>query len=198
MNRTTKGGFKLAGPWHSRGYLPHFDGETTTQFVTYRLADTLPKTVLDTYKRRLERGSISEVQYHDLIDDYLDRSGGEAFLRLAEIAKMIEENLLRFDGVKYKLHAWVIMPNHVHILFTPVNGYKLSLIMHSIKSYTANPANGLLGRSGDFWAREYFNRYIRDGGHFSNTVAYIHDNPVKAGLCAAAGDWAFSSARFVK
>jgi REP element-mobilizing transposase RayT len=197
MNRTTNGGFKLDGPWQSRGYLPHFDGQTTTQFVTYRLADTLPKNLLDSYKRQLDRGSISESEYHDLIDAYLDGSSGEAFLRLAEIADMIEENLLRFDDAKYKLHAWVIMPNHIHILFTPVNGYKLSLIMHSIKSYTANRANELLGRSGNFWAREYFDRYIRDGRHYSNTVAYIHNNPVVAGLCSAAGDWAFSSARFM-
>jgi REP element-mobilizing transposase RayT len=79
-----------------------------------------------------------------------------------------------------------------------VNGHKLSSIMHSIKSYTANQANRILDRSGDFWATEYFDRYIRDGKHFSSTVAYIHNNPVKAGLCALAADWPFSSARFMK
>jgi putative DNA methylase len=198
MNRTTTGGFKLAEQWHSRGYLPHFDGELIPQFVTYRLADTLPKKVLDSYKKQLDQGSITEIEYHDLVDEYLDRGVGETFLRLAEIAEMIEKNLLRFDEVKYRLHAWVVMSNHVHVLFTPINGYKLASIMHSIKSYTANRANELLGRAGDFWAREYFDRYIRNGRHFSNTVAYIHNNPVKAGLCAEATEWAFSSARFMR
>jgi REP element-mobilizing transposase RayT len=196
MNRTTTGGFKLAEQWHSRGYLPHFDGELSPQFVTYRLAGTLPTKVLDSYKRKLDQGAISEIEYHDLIDAYLDDGTHETFLRLAEIAGLIEENLLRFDDMKYKLHAWVVMPNHVHVLFTPINGHKLSSIMHSIKSYTANRANQLLQRSDVFWATEYFDRYIRDGKHFSNTVAYIHNNPVKARLCRTAADWPFSSARF--
>jgi len=197
MSRTTIGGFKLAEQWHSRGYLPHFDGELIPQFVTYRLAGTLPKKVLDSYKQKLDQGTISEIEYHDLIDAYLDDGMDETFLRLAEIASLIEENLLRFDDVKYKLHAWVVMPNHVHVLFTPINGHKLSSIMHSLKSYTANCANRSLQRSGDFWATEYFDRYIRDGKHFSNTVAYIHNNPVKARLCRTAADWPFSSARFL-
>src|SRR4029079_8398239 len=97
MNRTTAGGFKLAEQWHSRGYLPHFDGELIPQFVTYRLANTLPKEVLDGYKQRLDQGSISEIEYHALVDVYLDRGLGETFLRLADVAEMVEENLLRFD-----------------------------------------------------------------------------------------------------
>jgi putative DNA methylase len=198
MNRTTSGGFKLSEQWHSRGYLPHFDDDHITQFVTYRLADTLPQTVLNGYKRQLGQGLITEIKFHEIIDVYLDQGRGDAFLGIAEVAQMIEENLLRFDEVKYKLHAWVVMSNHVHVLFTPVNGHKLSSIMHSIKSYTANQANRILDRSGDFWATEYFDRYIRDGKHFSSTVAYIHNNPVKAGLCALAADWPFSSARFMK
>jgi REP element-mobilizing transposase RayT len=162
------------------------------------LADTLPQTVLNSYKRQLDQGLITEIKFHEIIDVYLDQGRGDAFLGIAEVAQMIEENLLRFDEVKYKLHAWVVMSNHVHVLFTPVNGHKLSSIMHSIKSYTANQANRILDRSGDFWATEYFDRYIRDGKHFSSTVAYIHNNPVKAGLCALAADWPFSSARFMK
>ena len=196
MIRTTSGGFKLAEQWHSRGYLPHFDGEFMPQFVTYRLAGTLPKKVLNDYKQRLDQGSISDIEYHDLIDAYLDKGAGMTFLGLAEIAAIVEENLLRFDEVKYKLHAWVVMPNHVHVLFTPVNEFTLTSIMHSIKSYTANKANRLLERSGKFWAAEYFDRYIRDGKHFSNTLKYIDNNPVKAGLCSDPVDWPFSSARF--
>jgi REP element-mobilizing transposase RayT len=195
MAKTTSGGFKLSGPWRSRGYLPHFDGDQIPQFVTYRLAGTLPRKILVQYKQQLERGLINEIEYHELVDEYLDRNCGESFLRLSKIAEMIEENLLRFDEVKYKLHAWVVMPNHVHVLFTSINEYKLSSIIHSAKSYTATQANKLLERSGDFWAREYFDRYIRNADHFVNTVNYIHSNPVKAGLCSNAKDWPFSSAR---
>jgi putative DNA methylase len=198
MTHITTGGFKLLGPWRSRGYLPHFDGDQTPQFVTYRLAGTLPKKMLVLYREKLERGIINEIEYHELVDEYLDRNYGESFLRLSEIAALVEENLLRFDDVKYNLHAWVVMPNHVHVLFTPTHGYKLPSIMHSTKSYTATQANKLLRRSGDFWAREYFDRYIRNADHFVNTVNYIHSDPVKAGLCASAEDWTFSSARFLK
>ena len=197
MYKTTSGGFKLSGAWRSRGFMPHFDGDNVPQFVTYRLAGTLPKDVLEKFKRQFESGSITEIEYHELVDDYLDGNRGIAFLRIAKVATVIEENLLRFDKVKYKLHAWVIMPNHVHVLFTPIHGYKLGAIVHSMKSYSANRANSLLGRSGKFWAREYFDRYIRDGRHFSNCLRYIHNNPVKAGLCAEAADWAFSSARYL-
>lgn len=196
MTQTTKGGFKLTNPRRSRGYLPHFDGEQLPQFITFRLADTLPKNILDLYRQKLERRLISDIEYHDLIDSYLDRNHGRAYLRMTEVAIIIEENLLRFDGVKYTLHAWVIMPNHAHVLLTPASDTKLHSIMHSMKSYTANRANETLKRSGSFWAREYFDRYIRSGKHFANTVQYIHNNPIKAGLCATAHEWRFSSARF--
>lgn len=197
MTHITSGGFKLSAPWRSRGYLPHFDGDHVPQFVTYRLAGTLPKKILMQYKLQLERGIINEIEYHKLVDDYLDRNNGESFLRWSEIAALVEENLLHFDDLKYNLHAWVVMPNHVHVLFTPINGYKLASIMHSTKSYTATRANKLLGRTGDLSAREIFDRYIRNADHFVNTVNYIHSNPVKAGLCINARDWPNSSARFL-
>ena len=192
------GEFKLSGPWRSRGYLPHFDGEQIPQFVTWRLADTLPKKILDRYKQQLEAGRIDIIEYHELVEDHLDRCEGHSSLRLPEIAALVEENLIKFDGIKYRLHAWAIMPNHGHVLLTPELGVTLASIMHSAKSYTANRANRFLNRTGSFWAREYFDRYIRDGRHFSNTLRYIHQNPVKAGLCSYAEDWPFSSARFLK
>jgi REP element-mobilizing transposase RayT len=195
---TSKGSFKLSGPWYSRGYLPHFDGESIPQFVTWRLADTLPKRVLESYQAQLKQGSISDVEYYELVERYLDRSHGRSFLRIPAIGGMIQENLIKFDGVKYKLHAWVIMPNHGHVLLTPEVGVTLSSIMHSAKSYTANRANELLNRSGSFWAREYFDRHIRNSRHFTNTLKYIHDNPVKARLCSNVRDWPFSSARFLE
>ncbi len=86
------------------------------------------------------------------------------------------------------------MPNHVHILITPADGYSLAEIMHSIKSFTANFANKILGRQGRFWSSEYFDRFIRDCVHFAKVVKYIENNPVKAQLCKDSGDWHWSSA----
>jgi len=107
---------------------------------------------------------------------------------------MVQENLIHFDGIKYKLHAWVVMPNHVHYLATPGAGYSLSEIVHSCKSFTAHEANRILDRKGRFWFPEPFDRYIRNHDHFEKTIRYIESNPVKAGLCEKVSDWRFSSA----
>ena len=181
--------------WYSRGYLPHFDGGEVTQFITFRLADSLPVSVLNRYKVQLEQELITEIEFHKKIDRYLDNGGGAKYLQNASIAEIVEENLLRFDGERYKLFHWVIMANHIHILLSPNKGVSLESIMHSMKSFTANRANKMLGRSGKFWSPEYFDRYIRDSRHFENTVAYIHSNPVKAGLCSNSSDWRFGCAR---
>ena len=128
------------------------------------------------------------------VEKYLDQGIGNCYLRRTEIAEMMEENLLKFDGVKYKLHAWVIMPNHVHLLLTPKEGYSLSEIVHSCKSYTSNQANRILDITGRFWFPEPFDRFMRDYEHFEKTFNYIERNPVKAGLCENQSDWRFSSA----
>ena len=90
------------------------------------------------------------------------------------------------------------MPNHVHVLIEPK--VPVSKIVQSWKSYTGRWAIqhdaelGLGGPGKRFWMREYWDRYIRDENHFYSTIAYIHDNPVKAGLCACSHEWPWSSA----
>jgi REP element-mobilizing transposase RayT len=111
---------------------------------------------------------------------------------------MVQNALLFHDRTKYKLVAWVVMPNHAHMLCTPRLGHDLAGIMHSVKSFTSNEANKVLSRRGRFWQKEYFDRYIRNAKQFVNTVAYIENNPVKANLCDRPQDWPFSSARFRK
>ena len=179
---------------YDRGYLPHYDNEVVTQFVTFRLAGSLPTSVLESLRQNLECGRISEIDYHREIDRYLDMCEGVKLLGDGRIAASIEQTLLKFDGVKFDLHSWVIMPNHGHILLSPLPEYSLAAIMHSIKSFTANFANKTLGRKGRFWSPEYFDRFIRDRVHFANTVRYIENNPVKAGLCRSPADWRWSSA----
>ena len=109
---------------------------------------------------------------------------------------MVQNSMLKFEGLRYRLFAWVVMPNHVHSLMTRFEEYELKDLVHSLKSYTAHEANRILCREGKFWMDDYFDRYIRNEKHFYKTIEYIENNPVKAGLCAKPSDWRFSSARF--
>ena len=123
----------------------------------------------------------------------LDRGYGSLVLGNPEIAGLVEQALLYFDGTRYRLQAWVVMPNHVHVLITPLGEWTLSQITQVWKSYTARKANIALRSHGKFWAPEYFDRVIRDEVHYANVVAYIAANPVKAGLCKKPEDWRHSS-----
>ena len=182
------------GRLYKRGYLPHFDLAEITQHVTFRLADSLPRSVYRRLEVERQNGKLNEIEYYLAIDDYLDRNRGDAYLRHPQIADMICETIRKFDSVKYLLHAYVIMPNHGHILFTQKESYTLAEIMHSIKSFTANRANKILQRRGRFWSPEYFDRMIRDRVHFARVKEYIEMNPVKAGLCKEVAEWRWSSA----
>jgi putative DNA methylase len=190
-------GFRPTG-WHSRGYLPHFDGGEIPQTITFRLHDSLPQSVLDEWRSELSREArpAADMAMRRRIESYLDQGYGSSYLKEPRIASLVQDALLHFDGVRYRLSAWVIMPNHVHLLITPNQSYTLSSILHSIKSYTASEANRLLVRQGRFWMKEYFDRYIRDAKHFSSASAYIENNPVKARLCLKPEEWRYSSAWF--
>ena len=181
--------------WHSRGYLPHFDGGAIPQSITFRLADSVPEHVVEAWRQRLQYKpkEQSKRELGRLLNEYADEGHGVCHLRLPQIGRLVEDALLHFETAKYVLHAWVVMPNHVHVLITPNRGISISEIVHSWKSFTAKKANRLLGRTGSFWAKDYFDRFMRDNEHFARTIGYIEENPVKASLCAANEDWPFSS-----
>jgi len=183
--------------WHSRGYFPHFDGQGVTQHVSFHLFDSLPQSVLARWREelRIRPQKEAELDWRKRIQDFLDTGYGCCFLRDHRLAEVVEGALFHFDGQRYFLHAWCVMPNHVHTLFTPAAEFEMSQILHSWKSFAAHECNKLLQRSGRFWAREPFDRYIRNERHFRNALAYIEDNPVKAGLCEKPEDWRWSSAR---
>jgi REP element-mobilizing transposase RayT len=190
---------KEAG-WHGRGYLPHFDGAALPQFISYHLADSIPAKVIKRWKEELKHLEYEQerILLQRRIEKYLDQGYGESLLKDAQVAGMVQDSLLKFDGSRYRLFAWVVMPNHLHSLITRFENYELKDILHSIKSYTAHKANKLLNRDGQFWIEDYFDRYIRDEKHFQQTVDYIEMNPVKARLCEKPSDWPFSSAWFKK
>ena len=167
--------------WHSRGYLPHFDSPETVQFVTFRLADSLPIAVAEALGHR-------EGNVH-CIDRELDVGLGSCWLRRPEIASLVQDALLHFDGERYRLLAWCLMPNHVHVVIDIVDDQSLTNIVRSWKSFTARRANAQLGRTGLFWHADYFDRYMRHEEHLAQTVEYVEQNPVKAGFVKAAEDW---------
>jgi putative DNA methylase len=157
--------------------------------VTFRLADSLPKAMLERWNTELvhlEEQAI-EIERRRRIENYLDKSIGDAWLKNPEVAELVQNALFFFD---------VIMPNHVHALLVPLRDHSLSSILHSWKSFTSNRANKLLARRGEFWQEDYFDRYIRHAKHFGDAIHYIENNPVKARLCARKCDWRFSSASF--
>ena len=178
--------------WYSRGYLPHFDQPGLVQGITFRLGDSLPRYIAESLAR--EGTDIPDAVKRARIEKYLNAGYGACYLRDPSIARLVQNALLYFDGVRYHAIAWVVMPNHVHVLIETVEGYPLHQILHSWKSFTAKKANQILGRSGRFWFPEYFDRYVRDERHLSDSVRYIHWNPVKAGLVESPEDWPFSSA----
>jgi len=188
-------GLKSNLGWYDRGYIPHFDGGEIPQFLTFRLFDSLPQSVVESWRAETEsKGEEGKTLFRKRVENYIDKGHGSCFLRDERVARVTEDALLFHHEKKYELIAWVIMPNHIHFLARPLADTELREIAHSIKSYTAHEANKVLNRRGQFWQHEPFDRYIRNRKHFLSVIRYIEDNPVKAGLCSHPRDWRFSSA----
>lgn len=191
--------------WYSRGYLPHFDAGQILQSITFRLADALPQDKLDQLAQELFAmpDSAQSVERRRKIEQWMDAGMGCCALRHPQVAALMQETLQKFDGERYRLIAWCIMPNHVHVLIEPLAS--LPKIVQSWKSYTGRWAlsrNAELGlgvpvsvHGNAFWMRDYWDRYIRNERHLAAVIDYIHENPVSAGLCDSALDWPWSSAR---
>jgi Rad3-related DNA helicase/REP element-mobilizing transposase RayT len=179
-------------------YLPHWERAGAIYAINFRLADSLPVHVVDQW--RVERDAIVETAqqsnrplteveldqlkhlFSERIERFLDAGTGSCWLRQEPIARLVAEQLKRFDGKRYALLAWCVMPNHVHAVVQPVEGFDLPGILHSWKSYTANKANKLLGRHGEFWQPEYYDHLIRDDAALEHAIDYAWKNPDNAGL----------------
>jgi len=197
--------------WHSRGYLPHFESSDVTQHVTFHLADSLPQTTLLQLESELKFLPIEKraTERRKQIDSWIDAGHGSCILRNPAIAEMVQASFLTFDSQRYRLLAWVVMPNHVHTLFQPMNGWTVAKIVAAWKKFTARRIRDAQRDSGGstlgtpisrlaattpVWHREYWDRYIRDETHFQRAVEYVHFNPVKANLVATPEEWPWSSA----
>jgi REP element-mobilizing transposase RayT len=193
---------------HSRGYLPHVKREGASYFVTFRLADSLPREVLLQFEREhaeaLRRVSatatISETAEADRelrrkIERYLDLGAGACHLRHPGVADLTADALKYFHGRQYLLHDWVVMPNHVHVVLWPMPNFTLSEILKSRKRQIARQANLILKKTGEtFWQRESYDHWIRNDEEQSRICRYIRNNPVKARLCETPEQWQWSSA----
>jgi len=178
--------------WHQRGFLPHFDAPGVTQFVTFQLQDSFPVT------RRAESEAIlkepDDSAKRRKLEAWLDSGHGECWLQRRGLAELIEKILLEGDGRDYRMQAWAIMPNHVHLV-VDVWDVPLVKLINGWKGKSSRLANALLRRSGKFWQEDYYDTLIRDETHLKRAIRYTEQNPVKAFLANAAREWPWSSAR---
>ena len=181
-----------------RGHLPHWEKEGDIYFVTFRLADSLPKDVLQQIEYERENASkiletlnreMSQTEkrkidtiFSDKIEEYLDNGLGACILKNADIADIVANSIHHFDRERYDILAWCVMPNHVHVVLRPKNKHKLEDIAHSWKSFTAHEINKITGSEGEVWQREYYDHLIRDDEEYQRIIDYVLDNPVKAKL----------------
>ena len=178
--------------WHERGYLPHCDYPGLVQFVTFRLADSMPVSRRSEWEHLLKIEDGREKRTR--LEEYLDRGVGECHLRDLRIAKIAEDAMLHFHNERYELLAWCVMPNHVHVL---VHVWRVPLdeMIQSWKRFSATRALKLLrterrspnrrenltpgnapNRSSalqSFWQREYWDNFMRDEEQERIAIRYI-------------------------
>lgn len=201
-----------------RKNLPHIQPPEAILFVTFRLADSLPRHVIQQLleEREAEEKRIASLpdtvqkveqyQTHRRLfakwDRYLDHaSSGPMWLKETAVAQLVTNSLHHLDGKQYDLDCYCLMSNHAHILIQPLldeNGryYAIARIMHSLKGYTATEANKILGRHGRFWQEESYDHIIRDEAELNRIRHYILYNPVKAGLVDDPEDWPWSYSKY--
>lgn len=236
--------------------LPHIQPPGATLFVTFRLAGSIPQPVLEEWlreKKQLQAGQLrrAAIGKTPVDPDVLVEEGiriqrrwfgkfekalhsevaGPVWLKQERVAEIVSEALHYRDGKAYRLDAFCIMPNHVHVVFAPLlteseaqklaesgllrkkrgsartqtnslryslpedDGAVLSVIMQSLKGYTARQCNLALGRAGAFWQHESFDHVVRREGQSGRIIEYVLNNPVKAGLARHQNEWKWSHRR---
>ena len=181
----------------NRGRLPHWETDSGVYFITFRLADSLPAAVLTKVAERRQfleaakasgarllpeqKAKLEEYSARSM-EAYCDRGLGNCAFMDQRIAGATAAALRFRDGKHYRLLAWCIMPNHVHVVVRLLPGRDLAEVLKSWKQFSAKAANQVLGQRGRFWQREYYDRLIRDEQEYSRAIQYVVENPSKAGL----------------
>ncbi|MEZ6142989.1 MAG: transposase [Zavarzinella sp.] len=191
---TDKGRFHLR--WGAK--LPHWRQEGAIYAVTFRLADSVPKQVLKGWQQEREKliqaaikkeGQFSpaesdrlEVLFSDKVEQYLNNRNGACWMIRDDVAELVQNALLYFDGTRYDLFAWCVMPNHVHVVVRPSPTHSLESILHSWKSFTSKKIGELVDKTGPLWQSEYYDHLIRDEEDLIHAIEYVLNNPTVAGL----------------
>ena len=185
---------------HTRN-LPHWAANNVLVFVTYRLADSIPADKRCAWQE--ERDAWMRIhpepwdeetmreyyeQFPAKLDAMLDAGYGSCVLSREDCRMIVVDNLLYFNEDRYRLHAFVVMSNHVHVLMELKDKTELSKVLHSWKSYTAKQINAVVGGKGRVWQKEYFDRLIRDSVHYERTLKYIRKNAEVAAAINARAD----------
>ena len=179
----------------ARRRLPHWRQPGVSYFVTFRLADSVPQPLLRQWRHeraiwlRLHpqpRG-VSELREYEArfigrMQEWLDAGMGACHMRRPDVRAEVEVCLLQFDGNRYDIDAFVLMPNHVHAVMKPTPGSDLSTVLQGIKGVSANRCNKLLGHKSTFWMDESYDHIVRDAKELRAFRNYIAQNPDKAGL----------------
>jgi REP element-mobilizing transposase RayT len=175
-----------------RGKLPHWRQEGVIYFVTFHLADSLPQSRLEWFRQEKklwlrhnpEPHSLAQrVEYYQrftkTVDRWLDAGYGRCILAKPACKTVMESSLLHFDGVRYELGEFIVMPNYVHAIVSPTGEHQLTQILHNWKSFSAHQFNRILGSNGQIWHRESFDHIVRSERHLAKFEAYIRNNPGK-------------------
>jgi REP element-mobilizing transposase RayT len=178
-----------------RRRLPHWRQIGVAYFITFRLADSVPQTLLRQWRDertiwlrwhpppwRADEQREYEERFIGRMQEWLDAGMGACYMRRSDVRAQVELCLLQFDGKRYDIDAFVLMPNHVHALIKPAHGYDLSRLLQGIKGVSANRCNKLLGCKSTFWMDESYDHIVRDVKELAAFRNYIAGNPTKAGL----------------
>jgi putative transposase len=178
-----------------RRHLPHWRLDGAFYFVTWRLFDSLPQSKLKAWHKEKQAWlkehpkpwddhttNDYQERFPKRLERWLDTGFGACYLREPRCARMVAEALHFFDGERYDLASFVIMPNHVHVLWQLRGETKLESVTHSVKSYSAGEINKVLGRRGAFWQQEGFDHLLRGIPHLERCLSYIQQNPEKSHL----------------
>lgn len=191
--------------YYSRG-LPHWRQEGATYFVTFRTADSLPSSFREKWKeerdqwlrnegidptekfwkerfRELPEESIEQYEqlFTDRVDVLLGQGAGACLLSKKEFASIVAESLRFFAGRRIRLGDFVVMPNHVHLLLTPLSGHALESVIGAIKGFSGQKINEIIGATGPFWQGGFYDHLVRTGDSLLRFQEYIRNNPGKAG-----------------
>ena len=169
--------------------LPHWSKDRIATFVTFRLADSLPQERLDQLRAEKTAWLAAHPQpwtevvadefhrrFGDALLSELDAGHGSCVLRREDCRRIVEDSIWHFAGERYALYAYVVMPNHVHVLLMPLNSWSVSKSVEAIKRFTAHQINAALGREGALWQKESYDTLVRNARQFKAIIRYIREN----------------------